>query len=69
MEKYSRMVIDLYKESFTDYIKNHQVNSNKILDVEKELACAVTTARIKGDNAEWLQELSNYVSQLKNIAI
>ena len=42
MEKYYRMVIDLYKEALIN-----QVNSEKILEVKKEISNAITTARIQ----------------------
>lgn len=63
MEKYYRMVINLYKEAVN---QNHQVNSNKILDVEKELACAITTAKVKGKEIENLELLKSDVDYLKN---
>ena len=41
MEKYYRMVIDLYKEVITT---NYQVNSDRILEVQTEIANASTEA-------------------------
>lgn len=52
MEKYSRMVIDLYKEAIMG-----RATADKILEVEKELSCALTAARINNEPTEQLQEL------------
>ncbi|MCX4294748.1 hypothetical protein EEL34_15515 [Muribaculaceae bacterium Isolate-039 (Harlan)] len=52
MEKYYRMVIDLYKEALIN-----QVNSERILEVKKEIANAITTARIQGTPYDGLQTL------------
>lgn len=42
MDKYYRMVIDLYKERIT----NGNVDPERILDVKKAIACAQTEAKI-----------------------
>ncbi len=52
MEKYYRMVIDLYKEALIN-----QVNSEKILEAKKEISNAITTARIQGTPYDELQKL------------
>lgn len=57
MERYYRMVIDLYKEAI-----QHQVNSDRILDVKKEIASAITASKIKGEPYEWLQTLMNDIN-------
>ena len=44
MDKYYRMVIDLYKERIT----NGNVDPERILDVKKAIACAQTEAKILG---------------------
>lgn len=64
MERHYRMVIDLYKEAI-----QHQVNSEMILDVKKEIACAITAARIKGEETESLLELNNDVQFIENTLI
>ena len=64
MERYYRMVIDLYKEAI-----QHQVNSDKILDVKKEIACAITAARIKGEEIKGLQELDNDIKFIESTLI
>ena len=52
MEKYYRMVIDLYKEALL-----HQVNSDRILEVKKEISNAITTAKILNQSTDELQKL------------
>lgn len=59
MEKYYRMVIDLYKEALL-----HQVNSDRILDVKKEISNAITTARIQGIPYDELQMLMEDVNAI-----
>lgn len=59
MEKYYRMVIDLYKEAH-----QHQVNSDRILEVQKEIANAITTARIQGSPYDELQMLLEDVNSI-----
>lgn len=65
MVTYYRKVLDLYKDAIT----NHQVNSEMILDVKKEIACAITAARIKGEETESLLELNNDVQFIQNTLI
>nr|DAE96333.1 MAG TPA: hypothetical protein [Caudoviricetes sp.] len=65
MVTYYRKVLDLYKDAIT----NHQVNSEMILDVKKEIACAITAARIKGEETESLLELNNDVQFIENTLI
>lgn len=59
MERYYRMVIDLYKEAHL-----HQVNSERILAVRKEITNAITTSKIQGTSYEWLQTLLDDVNQI-----
>lgn len=65
MVTYYRKVLDLYKDAIT----NHQVNSEMILDVKKEIACAITAARIKGEETESLLELNNDAQFIENTLI
>ena len=60
MEKYYRMVIDLYKEAI-----QHQVNSDRILAVKKEIANAITTANIQGTPSDWLETLLEDVNAIE----
>lgn len=59
MEGYYRMVIDLYKEAH-----QHQVNSERILEVKSEIANAITTARIQGTPYDGLQTLLEDVNEM-----
>lgn len=53
------MVIDLYKEALIN-----QVNSERILEVKKEIANAITTARIQGNPYDGLQTLLEDVNMI-----
>jgi hypothetical protein len=53
------MVIDLYKEALIN-----QVNSEKILEVKKEISNAITTARIQGTPTDGLQALLEDVNSI-----
>lgn len=61
MERYYRMVINLYKEALSE---NHQVNSERILEVRKEIACAITAAKVSGSSTSHLEELLNDIDYL-----
>lgn len=55
------MVIDLYKEATNE---NYQVNSERILEVRKKIACAITSAKIDGTSTSHLEELLNDIDYL-----
>nr|DAF67704.1 MAG TPA: hypothetical protein [Caudoviricetes sp.] len=59
MEKYYRIVIDLYKEAYL-----HQVNSEMVLEAKKEIANAITTANIQGFPSDGLQKLLDDISTI-----
>lgn len=63
MKEYSRMVIELCKQSM------HQVNSEKSLEVLVELEKAITTAKIKGLPFEELQDLKADVEQIRTMSV
>ncbi len=65
MVTYYRKVLDLYREAIT----NHQVNSERILALKEEIACAITAARIKGEETDILLELDNDVKFLESTLI
>ena len=65
MENYNRMVIDLFKEAITN--KNYRVNSEKSLDVLREIRMAITAANIKGLPTDELCELKSDVEQLRKL--
>jgi len=61
------MVIDLYRDSFTDYVKKHQVNDDRILEVKRGIANAITAARISGTPTDSLEKLKSDVDYLSTI--
>lgn len=65
MEDYNRMVIDLLKEAITN--ENYRVNSEKSLDVLREIRMAITAANIKGLPTDELCELKSDVEQLRKL--
>lgn len=65
MENYNRMVIDLFKEAITN--KNYRVNSEKSLDVLREIRMAITAANIKGLPTDELCKLESDVKQIREL--
>lgn len=65
MEKYYRMVIDLYKEA----IAINRVNSEKALMAQKEIANAITTAKITNEPTGELELLKADIDNLKYNAL
>lgn len=65
MKDYSRIVIDLFKEAITN--ENYRVNSEKSLDVLREIRMAITAANIKGLPTDELCELKSDVEQLRKL--
>lgn len=65
MKDYSRIVIDLFKEAIIN--GNYQVNSEKSLDVLREIRMAITAANIKGLPTDELCELKSDVEQLRKL--
>lgn len=64
MERHYRMVIDLYKEAI-----QHQVNSDRILEARKEIASAITAARINNKDTQSLLEIENDIKTLEDISL
>lgn len=62
MEKYYRMVIDLYKEA----LLINRVNSDRVLDAQKEIANAITAAVITDKPTSELELLESDIVNLKN---
>jgi hypothetical protein len=58
------MVIDLYKEAI-----QHQVNSDRILEARKEIASAITVARINNKDTQSLLEIENDIKTLEDISL
>lgn len=65
MEKYSRIVIDLYKSCFTDHVKGFKANDNAITEACKELNSAIDKAKINNEPSEYLENLKRDVEYLK----
>lgn len=65
MKDYSRIVIDLFKEAIIN--GNYQVNSEKSLEVLREIRMAITAANIKGLPTDELCELKSDVEQLRKL--
>lgn len=59
MERYYRMVIDLYKEAF-----NGNVDHSRILEVKKAIASAQTEAKILGKPQEAFTQLMDDIREL-----
>lgn len=65
MEKYSRIVIDLYKSCFTDHVKGSKMNDTAIMEACKEINSAIDIAKIKNEPSEYLESLKNDIEYLK----
>lgn len=62
MEKYYRMVIDLYKE----VLLINRVNPDRVLDVQREISNAITTAIITNESTGELELLKFDIENLKS---
>lgn len=65
MENLSRMVIDLYKHSFTDYVNGNTVNVDAILEAQEVISNAIVKARIENTGTELLEHLKADIDYLK----
>lgn len=59
------MVIDLYKQSFTDYVNGNTVNVDAILEAQEALSNAINKARIENTGTEFLEHLKADIDYLK----
>ena len=59
------MVIDLYKQSFTDYVNGNTVNVDAILEAQEALSNAIIKARIENTGTEFLKHLKADIDYLK----
>lgn len=50
-------MIDLYKQSFTDYVNGNTVNVDAILEAQEALSNAIIKARIENTGTEFLEHL------------
>lgn len=62
MEKYYRMVIDLYKEA----LLINRVNLDRVLDAQREISNAITTAIITNEPTSELELLKFDIENLKS---
>ena len=62
MEKYYRMVIDLYKE----VLLINRVNPDRVLDAQREISNAITTAIITNEPTGELELLKSDIENLKS---
>lgn len=65
MENLSRMVIDLYKQSFTDYMNGNMVNVDAILEAQRTISNAIVKAKIENASTEELERLKTDIDYLK----
>lgn len=65
MEKYSRIVIDLYKSCFADHMKGSKTNDTAIAEARKEINFAIDTAKINNEPSGYLESLKNDIEYLK----
>jgi hypothetical protein len=65
MEKYNRMVIELYKKCFADHIKGIAIDENIISEVQRELNFAIDRAKINNEPTKELEALKSDVAYLK----
>ena len=62
MEKYYRRVIDLYKEA----LLINRVNLDRVLDAQREISNAITTAIITNEPTSELELLKSDIENLKS---
>ncbi|MEY8591416.1 hypothetical protein AALK14_08200 [Butyricimonas hominis] len=65
MEDYNRLVIDLYKRCFTDYINGSPVDADAIQEVQRVLNFAIDKAKIGNEPTDTLEALKKDVGYLK----
>ena len=65
MEKYYRIVLDLYKQSFSDYMNKYSVNVDAMSEAQKCLNFAIDKAKINNEPCDELEALKSDVDKLK----
>lgn len=65
MEDYNRLVIDLYKRCFTDYINGSPVDADAIQEAQRVLNFAIDKAKIGNEPIDTLEALKKDVGYLK----
>ncbi len=65
MEKYYRIIIDLYQKSFTDYINNQPIDVDAISEAQRCINYAIDRAKINNDPYDELENLKSDLNRLK----
>lgn len=65
MENYNRIVIELYKKCFTDYVQGSPVDVDAILEAQKCINFAIDKSIIEGKPVDYLEILKKDVEYLK----
>lgn len=65
MENYNRMVIDLYRKCFTDYVSGSPVDADAIQEVQRGINFAIDKAKIENYSIEELEGLKKDIEYLK----
>jgi hypothetical protein len=65
MEDYNRLVVDLYKRCFTDYINGSPVDVDAIQEAQRVLNFAIDKAKIGNEPTDTLESLKKDVGYLK----
>lgn len=67
MEKYYRMVIELYKQALEAAVNKCAMAENNRIGVLRELATAITAAKVNGLPTATLEALKADVQEIRNI--
>lgn len=65
MEDLNRVVIDLYKRCFTDYVNGAPVDADVIQETQRVLNFAIDKAKISNEPTDMLEALKKDVGYLK----
>lgn len=65
MENYNRLVIELYKQCFSEYVKSNTVNIDAVLEAQSIICNAITKAKIENTSTEELMLLKSDIEYLK----
>lgn len=65
MEDLNRVVIDLYKRCFTDYVNGSPVDADAIQEAQRVLNFAIDKAKISNEPTDMLEALKKDVGYLK----
>ena len=65
MEKYYRIVLDLYKQCFNDYVNKLPVNVDAVSEAQKCLNFAIDRAKINNEPCNELEDLKRDLNALK----